>query len=700
MSFFSNAKIGVKLVVTFLVVGILPLIILGFLTVRQSNEALSESAFNHLQAVREIKKHQIEAFFAERISDIKALANNPFTIGAMKDLDKAYESGGGSKGGRFVGRTNESYEAPDSYKAVHDRYFPVFKHYMEQYGYYDIFLMCPDHGDTSFTVTKESDFGQRAKDIDSSLRDVWRAAAKKGKITISDTRPYPPSANAPAQFLAAPIIENGEIIGVLALQLSLDAINNIMGERSGMGKTGETYLIGPDKLMRSDSFLDPKGHTVIASFANPQNGKVDTEGGNEALSGKTGEKIIIDYNGNPVLSAYTPVKVGATIWALLAEIDEAEAFAQIRHIKIKTLIIILAAVFLIALMALYLSRSITRPILKGVKMAEQMAHGDLTQQIEVHRKDETGILADALNQMSSSLRRMFTDIASGTQTLTVSSTELSVVSEQMSTSSGETAEKSNTVSAAAEEMSVSMNSVAAATEQAAANIQMIVSAAEEMTATISEISKNTATGNETTAIAVQKAETVSEKVNELGTAAAKISKVTETISDISEQTNLLALNATIEAARAGEAGKGFAVVAGEIKALAQQTADATGEISTRISSIQTRTRESVDAIGDIVKVINEINSIVATVAAAIEEQSATTQEISNNVSQAAQGLNDVNENVSQASVVASEVTQEISQVSSATGEIETGSLQVKTSSEKLSTLATTLIEMVERFKIA
>lgn len=145
---------------------------------------------------------------------------------------------------------------------------------------------------------------------------------------------------------------------------------------------------------------------------------------------------------------------------------------------------------------------------------------------------------------------------------------------------------------------------------------------------------------------MKKAEHISQRVDALGKAAAEISKVTEAIADISEQTNLLALNATIEAARAGEASKGFAVVAGEIKELAKQTARATEEIGLKIGEVQTSTTESVEAIKAIVEIIDDINSIVSSVATAIErEQSATTQEISNNVSQAATGVQEVNENV-------------------------------------------------------
>lgn len=365
------------------------------------------------------------------------------------------------------------------------------------------------------------------------------------------------------------------------------------------------------------------------------------------------------------------------------------------NVSIISIVAFIIGIFL----AVFVAKKITVPILSAVDFAKKISGGDLTQTLDINQKDEVGVLARSMNEMSEKLRDMFTDIASGTQTLTASSTELSAISEQMSTNSEQTAEKSNNVAAAAEEMSTNMNSVAAATEQTTANIQTIVSATEEMSATINEIASNTAKGSETTSNAVEKAQEVSGKINELEKSSTEISKVTEAIADISAQTNLLALNATIEAARAGSAGKGFAVVAQEIKSLAQQTDEATREISEKISGVQTITTESVTAIESIVAVINEINDIVTSVATAIEEQSATTQEISSNVSQAAAGIQEVNENVNQTSAVAGEVTRNITEVNQRAEEMNAGSQQVNISAEELSKLAENLNEMVKRFKL-
>ena len=692
----KKLSIGKKLVGVFLGVGIIPLIVLGIISINSSSKELSKQAFEKLESIQQLKKSEIQTFFNELFMKMEILATGSDVAFLYNRLVEYHNIMKTPPNGNYDVTTDDYNNIWESQgKTIYDFY--------KKSGVYDVFLICAKHGHVMYTAAKESDLGENLEHgqyKDTGLAKLWAKVIENNTSAIVDMAPYAPSNGDPAIFAGFPIKDQGgEMLGVIAFQISLDQINAVMTTRYGMGETGESYLVGPDKLMRSDSFLDPENHSVKASFANPSKGQVDTVAAQNALAGKSGEQIIMDYNGNPVLSSYNAIKILDLTWAVISEIDEAEAFAAINFLKIKIGIVVLVSVVIIFAVAMFMGFSISSPIVKGVKLAEKIANGDLTQTLDINRGDEIGILVNALNRMSENLREMFGDIVSGSQTLTVSSTELSAISEQISNNSAQTADRAISVAAASEEMATNMNSVAAATEQTTANIQMIVSAAEEMTATIQEVSKNTATGNEITSKAVTKAREVSVEVKALSRAAQQINKVTETISDISEQTNLLALNATIEAARAGEAGKGFAVVAGEIKALAQQTAKATQEINSNIFGVQETTKDAVNSINSIVDIINEIDSIVASVATAIEEQSATTQEISNNVSQAAVGLNEVNENVNQTSAVAGEVTHDIASISQATNEMKEGSIQVMKSAGELSQLAAKLNKMLGRFKI-
>lgn len=354
-----------------------------------------------------------------------------------------------------------------------------------------------------------------------------------------------------------------------------------------------------------------------------------------------------------------------------------------------------------------LSLTITKSILGQLgadptyiaEVARNIAQGNLL--IDFKRKGDAplvGVYQDMEN-MTATLKEIFLQISTGISTLSLSSEELSSVSTQMSANSEQTTAKANTVATAAQEMSSNMDSVAAASEQTAVNVNMVSSAAEKMSAAIAEIALNTDKTQSIASSAVAQAQNASAQINELGIAAQEIGKVTEAITEISEQTNLLALNATIEAARAGESGKGFAVVANEIKDLAKQTSDATGEIKAKIFKIQEATQNSVTEITNITRVISEVNDMVSTVAITIKEQSKATEEIAANVSQAFQGIQEVNENVALASTVTKEVTADIAEVGEASNDINANSTHVHKSSSNLSALAQQLKDTVSHFNV-
>lgn len=373
--------------------------------------------------------------------------------------------------------------------------------------------------------------------------------------------------------------------------------------------------------------------------------------------------------------------------------------ATVKRVGLLTLSTVLGAAALSLLIGFVLSAAIRRPLSEAMQFAGRLAQGDLTTGITVKSMDETGKLSASLNEMMTQLNQMFTEINTQSKQLASTSLILNNVSNNLVGQADNTADLSNNVAAASEQMSTNMNSVAAASEQASTNVSMVASATEEMSATVDEIARNSEKARSITARAVGQSNQASTKVDELGKAAIEISKVTEVITEISEQTNLLALNATIEAARAGEAGKGFAVVANEIKELARQTADATGEIRGKIDLIQSSTNETVVEIKEVSKVITEVNEIIATIASTVEEQSVTTREIAGNVSQAAQGISEVNENVSQSSTAAGDISRDVGSVSSATGKVKSEGETLSQNAEQIGRLASTLQGLIDRFKL-
>ena len=350
-------------------------------------------------------------------------------------------------------------------------------------------------------------------------------------------------------------------------------------------------------------------------------------------------------------------------------------------------------------LGILLSLSITRPLARTMEFVKRMGEGDFSQKLTIDRQDEVGQLAQSMNQMVDQLGGLLKNLTEGVATLSSSATELEAISGQMTTGTAQTSSRAATVAAAAEEMSVSLAQVATTAEQASNNVTVVAAATEEMSATVQEIAHNSEKARIITAQAVSQAAGANQTVDQLGQAAREIGKITETITEISEQTNLLALNATIEAARAGEAGKGFAVVAGEIKDLAQQTAKATEEIRQKIHMIQQSIGGTVAEIGQVSGVIQEVMDIVASTAAAVEEQATTTREIAGNVSQVSVGVQAVTTNVAQSSSAAGEVAKEIAMVDQAAGDMATAGSQVNLSAGDLSKLAERLHEMVSRFHI-
>ena len=346
-------------------------------------------------------------------------------------------------------------------------------------------------------------------------------------------------------------------------------------------------------------------------------------------------------------------------------------------------------------------RGVVGPINTIISRLQDIAEGDgdLTQRLNESTRDEFGELSSWFNQFIAKLQSIMAGVSENAVALGSSSEMLSNTASNLATISGDTTLQSASVQAAAEELSTTMRNMSSSTEEMTTNMSSVRTAVEAMTTSIGEVASNAEQAASVAVNASDLAQRGNTSIQELDTAAGTIGKVIETIQDIAEQTNLLALNATIEAARAGEAGKGFAVVASEVKDLAQQTAVATEDIRQRIEGVQTSTSSAVDSINEISDVIQTVNELSASIAAAVEEQSITTREIASNVSQTTTAAEAVAQDVSGCASAAHDITVNITKVDSSARKASDSATATESASADLTQLGQQLRQVVGQFKI-
>lgn len=356
------------------------------------------------------------------------------------------------------------------------------------------------------------------------------------------------------------------------------------------------------------------------------------------------------------------------------------------------------SVILAAVISVTITRRITKPVQEVLGVVSAVSEGDLTRKSEVDSSDEIGELATAINQMSGNLRKIVSELVQNASALSAASEELSATSNELASSSEEMTSQSNTVASASEELSVNMSNMTKTAQTLSDSSNTVAQGVEEMSSSIREVAQNCSKESQIAEQANRQSAETRAVMNKLGESAREIGTVVELISNIADQTNLLALNATIEAASAGEAGKGFAVVANEVKELARQTAEATGQISSLIKDIQTNTTNSVDAIEKVSSIIQDVYDISHSIAATVEEQSATSNEMSKNMSSISRSAEEMAANISEGAMGANEVSQNITGISMAANQVASGASETTAASQELSKMASALRTITERFK--
>jgi methyl-accepting chemotaxis protein len=386
-----------------------------------------------------------------------------------------------------------------------------------------------------------------------------------------------------------------------------------------------------------------------------------------------------------------------------ADSDMGEALTQ-SHSASKsgiTLLVILtiSAVIVAIGLGLLMSRYISRNIHLVVMALKQIAQGDLRTNLVVSSQDEFGDLAQDTNTMVAQLQSMIGKVLNSSKMLSEAAHDLTSVSTSLEKDSEDLNTKATGSSDAITILNGSMNEISTVANDSKDQTQSVSHAIQEMNATISEIAESTGRAQSITTEAVSTVKNTSEDMKELGKAAHEIGQVVEVIVAIAKQTNLLALNATIEAARAGEAGKGFAVVANEVKELAKQTNDATGNIRSQIEAIQQTSDKSIGEIQLISSVMDNINAIVVNIAGAVEEQTATSHDIAGNINNVAIGIKEMTENLNSATAVTNKVAEDVLQVNATSKSVKQGSSHIQESAARLASLADDLHGLVGQFRI-
>jgi len=653
-----------KLFIAFLAIGLVPAVVLSMSALYISTDSLVSQAYNQLTSIRAIKKQQIESYFAEREGDLTMLSESI--------LDQV--------------KQNSSDELPAMAEVNHH----YFKKFIETYDYYDLFLINPQ-GDVFYSVTKEADYQTNLRTgpyNSSGLGQLFKQVQREGGFHLSDFRPYAPSNNDPAAFVAMPLTVAGEVQLVVALQLSTKKIAAIMQQREGMGETGESYLVGQDKRMRSDSFLDPVNHSMKASFAGTvkENG-VDTVAAVAALAGATGAKVIRDYNGNPVLSAYTPVNIQDVRWALLVEIDEAEVMHPVRDLQWLVFIILIGSIAVIIALAYRIAISITRPLGGEPQqmrlVTDKIASGDLSQEFS-EDVEHVGVYG-AMSRMSKSLQQVIGSIAHVTDELSSAAGQTSSTAEQSNVSLHEQQVNIEGVSGAMTEMSATILQVAENARSVADSTQQVEvisqSAHSQVTGTIEVIEELSSEIN-----------SAAEVIGQVEANSQSIGSILEVIRGIADQTNLLALNAAIEAARAGDQGRGFAVVADEVRQLAQKTQSSTLDIKEMIELLQQGTQQAVSVMQLSTDKASDTVTSARGTASSIHDSYQEIQLISENAMQIAAAAD-------QQSAAAEEINQALVAINEAALQNAIGINEITSTSEHLNLLAVDLQQITGKFTL-
>ena len=744
-----------KLLVWFLLFSLVPLATMGVLFYGEAQKALRQEAFSKMAGQVLLKQNRISGIAQRWKRDLSEMAKAPDLVYAMGDLANGFRFLGAEKiRSLYLGKPDlKDAEDGSGYSAVHQERHAALPGHKNILEFVDILLVDND-GNVVYTTNKGKLFGLNfSSDTlkDTNLGSLYRQlkSAKSGDMIFEDVALLN---GEPAMFAGAPIFNGPVRAGSLVYEIPLALIDEIMAAGVDKRKREETYLVGPDKRMRSDSLLSPKTHSVKASLSGSvaKNG-VDTPASQKALAGKSGTVLIQGYRNEKVLSSYAPLRLEGLKWAIVAEMDEADAFALSRHLRNMAWVIGGVVAFIVAFCALLIAASMSRPVRQITDTARAVKSGNLDVEARVASQDELRILAEAFNGMIQGVRQSMADLEQKaaeerkvkthlqdtvktyvafvekvgrgdlTGQLTVAGEDdLSILGKNLNAMTGGLHNLATRMQESTANMSSAATEILATTSQQAATVSQQAASVNETSTTVQEVRQTAEQSHERVELVFRMAEeskdaskrglsavketvtgmdnikeqvaTIAETILALSEQTQQIGDIIATVNDIADQSNLLALNAAIEAARAGEAGKGFAVVAGEVRSLAEQSRAATAQVKEILGDIQKATNTAVMVTEEGTKRTEAGQQLARSTGEAIEA-------ISNRIEKVAEAARQISASTRQQLAGMDQVNSAMESIDQAASQTEAGTIQAEKAASGLNELAEEIKEIVAQYKL-
>lgn len=617
-------RLSVKLISLFLLFGLVPLGLLSVLLNEQASDALRDKSFAMLSAVRESRKHQVEGYFLERVQDITVLAETVAVVGTLEAGERLLHEY--KKTGRVLG-------SPEWQAAIKTPLTHFLEQFTKTYGYHDL-LLIDQEGDVVYSVAREADLGVNLLQGGVQESGLARLFAKaKSGVVLEDFAPYVYSKGEQAAFIGTPIKRNGVLLGVVALQLNVDDIDQIMQERTGMGETGESYLVG-----KSGGQIAYRSNRTLSQG---KIGQIRSASGSyafleKAVMGESGVESRIGSAGQlkdiPILSSYAPLVIPGLQWAVVTIMAEEEVLDAVHTLNRSILVVGVLCAVVVFVVGWFFSRTISRPLQQVI-----------------------AVISSSSAQMAASL------------------TQQERVAAQQAASVNETNTTMEELGASARQSAEQAELAANGADKALELSQFGMSRVEE---TLSSMDK-----------AKAKVEAIAQQILVLSEKTGQIRDIANLVSDFANETKMLAMNAAVEAVRAGEHGKGFAVLAMETRKLADESKRSAGKINALVSEVQKANNSTVMATEEGSKTVDE--GIVIS-----QNTAETFREVAQSMGAASQGAQQISLNVRQQSVAIRQVVEAMKSINTGARESVAGMTQVKEGIRTLNEAAQTLQRMV------